>query len=244
MASTRKRSRSQYAMSAASASKRRRTVSKRSPASAVIYRNIGPQYVAYSGMTAPDRTIVKMTYSTFINMSSGVASFVNQIFRGNSIFDPDLSGVGHQALSHDQWATLYEYYRVLSSSIEVNFTSTDDQHPVLCVVLPTEEGTVIDTGNPDTYTESPYAKHKQLGLVAANSSCVIKHWMNTARILGVRRFDSGFDEAAAFGANPTSGAQWFWHIYTAVRTGTPSCEAHVKITYTVEMLKRKQLTAS
>lgn len=215
----------------------------KNPAQRVIARNVGPQYVAYSGLTAPDRTIVKMTYAQFNQLTSGV-SFASQIYRGNSIFDPDLTGVGHQALAHDQWATLYEFYRVLSSSIEVYATSQDTVDPCLVVVVPSEESTVIDAGNPDTYVESPYSKHAYLSVRGGTDHCRIYSWMNTARILGVRKFDSGFDEAAAFGANPTTGAQWFWHVLVATRVNQPNVEIHVKITYTVEMLKRKQLTAS
>lgn len=185
-----------------------------------------------------------MTYSTFLSLSSGSLTYANYIFRGNSIFDPDQTGVGHQALAHDQWATLYEYYRVLSSGIEVQACNTDTGEPVLIAVLPTEESTVIDSGNPDTYTESPYCKYKYMNIRGGIDTTKISHWMNTARILGVRKFDSGFDEAAPFGSNPSTGAQWFWHVLAAVRTGLPSIEVHVKITYTVEMLKRKQLTAS
>jgi len=188
--------------------------------------------------------VVKLAYAQFNQLTSGANLFANQIYRGNSIFDPDLTGVGHQALGHDQWATLYEAYRVLSSTITVTATSQDTAEPLLLVVVPTEEGSIIDSGNPDTYCESPNARHRYLAVRVGMDSSTINHSMTTAQMLGIRRLDSGFDEAALFGSNPSSNASWYWHVYCGVRSGTPNLEVHVKITYTVEMLKRKQLTSS
>lgn len=37
-----------------------------------------------------------------------------QIFRANSIFDPDYSGGGHQPLFRDMWASMYDHYCVLA----------------------------------------------------------------------------------------------------------------------------------
>jgi hypothetical protein len=40
----------------------------------------------------------------------------------NSIFDPDLTGVGHQPQLHDQLALLYSKYLVMSCSYKITFT--------------------------------------------------------------------------------------------------------------------------
>lgn len=45
-------------------------------------------------------------------------------FRANSIYDPDLSGAGHQPMGRDVWASLYNHYLVLSARITVTFTPT------------------------------------------------------------------------------------------------------------------------
>jgi len=69
-------------------------------------------------------------------------------------------------------------------------------------------------------------------------------YKTTAQMLGIRRLDSGFDEAALFGNNPSAASAWFWHVYVATRINQPNVEIHTTLTYTVELLKRKQLTAS
>ena len=37
-----------------------------------------------------------------------------QVWRANSIFDPDYTGVGHQPICRDMWASMYGYYAVLA----------------------------------------------------------------------------------------------------------------------------------
>jgi len=202
--------------------------------------------VGYSRSVVPDRTMVKMKYSTLANIAAGAGQYALAIFRGNSIFDPDFGVGGHQPLGHDQWANFYEYYRVLSSSIRVDFSSQDTGDSLLCAIVPTEESVVIDAGNPDTYSESTYAKTKLLNVRGGSDSVTLVSYISTEKALGVHRVDSGFDEAAAFGSNPSAGAAWFWHVYVGTRSGagSPNCDIAVTITYFVEIMKRKQLTAS
>lgn len=234
---SRKRTRSSSVMGR----KKRKVAS--TPASRILIRSGYPGYVAYGGNTAPDRAVVKMDYSQFNRLNSGSVTFATQIFRGNSIFDPDLSGVGHQPLSSDQWANLYEYYRVVASWIEVRAVN-NSTNPAILVLLPSEEGATIDSGNPDTYVEAANSKYIYLGGSSGNNTGKLIGYMTTARALGIRKTDSGFDEAAPFGSNPSTAAGWFWHINAAVRSGLPDVEIHTRIIYTVELLKRKQLAQS
>jgi len=50
-------------------------------------------------------------------------SAFDQVFNLNSIFDPDRTGTGHQPLGRDQYATLYNRYRVLAVKVKVVFTT-------------------------------------------------------------------------------------------------------------------------
>jgi hypothetical protein len=53
----------------------------------------------------------------------GVANTYHQ-FRANSLYDPDLSGIGHQPMFHDNYSQLYQKYRVISSKIKVKILET------------------------------------------------------------------------------------------------------------------------
>lgn len=68
----------------------------------------------------PAFVIRRLKYSQRINIGS--ANPLSQtVFRANSIYDPDLTGGGHQPYGHDQIATQYATYFVLKSRIKVEF---------------------------------------------------------------------------------------------------------------------------
>lgn len=64
---------------------------------------------------------VKLTYCDTYrhDITYNVAN--SQIFRTNSIFDPDYSAAGHQPLMRDLWASMYDYYCVLACDYEMHF---------------------------------------------------------------------------------------------------------------------------
>ena len=62
----------------------------------------------------------RLRYSTnlSLNATSGVIAY--NLFRCNSIFDPDYTGVGHQPYGHDTYQQIYNHYRVESAVISVS----------------------------------------------------------------------------------------------------------------------------
>lgn len=65
------------------------------------------------------KLMVKLRYVDTITLNPASAAMASHVFRANSIFDPDLTGTGHQPLLHDTYALLYTRYRVMSSKIKV-----------------------------------------------------------------------------------------------------------------------------
>lgn len=67
---------------------------------------------------------------------SGLSSFDYQ-FRLNSLFDPNLTGTGHQPKGFDQLAALYNRYRVYRAKYRVTFAQTSNTIPLYCGAAPT-----------------------------------------------------------------------------------------------------------
>ena len=61
----------------------------------------------------------------------GIAA--DRVFRLNSLYDPDLTGVGHQPAGFDQLMTLYKYYAVVAASAHVTFQNTDTSNEAICI---------------------------------------------------------------------------------------------------------------
>lgn len=75
---------------------------------------------------------VRLTYAD--NYRHAVDQYGNagiaQYFRTNSIFDPDVTGTGHQPIIRDLWASMYDYYSVLSCDYTIRLYNCTGQDPV------------------------------------------------------------------------------------------------------------------
>lgn len=80
-----------------------------------------PKQMSILGTGLPKMVVVKHKYSQFITMTSSTSVAV-QSFSCNGMFDPDITGVGHQPLYFDQFSALYDHYCVIGSRIKLRLT--------------------------------------------------------------------------------------------------------------------------
>lgn len=71
----------------------------------------------------PRAQLRKFTYVDTVGLGSTVGALDVHQFRANSLFDPDLTGTGHQPFGFDQAALYYNHYDVLSAKITLKSTS-------------------------------------------------------------------------------------------------------------------------
>lgn len=50
------------------------------------------------------------------------------VFSLNGLYDPNISGVGHQALGFDQFMNMYDHYTVTHARARIIFTNTDSEN--------------------------------------------------------------------------------------------------------------------
>jgi len=67
----------------------------------------------------PARMTVTLPYILSGRVNPGIVAFNDQVFRLNSVFDPDATGVGHQPRGFDQWSLVYNQYRVSRCDVNV-----------------------------------------------------------------------------------------------------------------------------
>jgi len=65
--------------------------------------------------------------------NSGATSASTQVFRLNSLFDPDLSGTGHQPYGFDQLSQWYNSYLVTNAKITITFTTLGSTSDLVCL---------------------------------------------------------------------------------------------------------------
>ena len=63
---------------------------------------------------------VRLTYADTFRHEVDPSTKNTQVFKVNSLYDPDHSGVGHQPFFRDMWASQYDYYSVIKTDYEIH----------------------------------------------------------------------------------------------------------------------------
>lgn len=71
----------------------------------------------------PSQLLTKLRYNDTYNLTSLSGGIGKQVCSMNGIYDPDITGVGHQPLYRDTFASIYDQYAVISSKITVQFAN-------------------------------------------------------------------------------------------------------------------------
>lgn len=200
----------------------------------------------------PDRMVTKLRYVDNFNLTGGAGVVGANVFRFNSCFDPDLTGVGHQPMYFDQFAGAvgtgpYSRYRVISAKATVSFMQTSppavaatNLGPIV-VGLQTGATSGLYATNLSGLCEASNSTWTQLGDKAGgNNMKVLTATYSPRRDLGVATDDDTV--SAAYNGNPSQVFHLIpWKIDTI---GAAAVTALVEIVYTVEFFDRNEVAQS
>lgn len=195
----------------------------------------------------PDRMFAKLKYSDLHSHSySGAGSVSFLQYRVNSIFDPYYTGVGHQPKCHDQYAVLYNRYRVYGMAYTISFTntSTTEQCEVVIQARPNSTITGIMT---EIIEDSAMKQRAVLGIEGSGRNIrTMKGYCSVAKIRGITktRLKAESDYQAIFGNDPP--IECFLNLGIIAQNTAASLSVYVRVdlTYYVEMYDRKMIATS
>jgi hypothetical protein len=82
-----------------------------------------------------------------ISLNPGVAGVTaSHVFTGNGIYDPDITGTGHQPLGFDQWIGFYNHFTVTGFTMKVYFSNNSNNVPVFGGIKVSADGGSITNG--------------------------------------------------------------------------------------------------
>lgn len=94
----------------------------------------------------PVRKYIKqqLYYDSNITLTSSLGGLALYNFSANGIYDPNVTGTGHQPIGFDQMMSMYEQYTVIRSRIKVTFVAASDPGRVAITLAPdtTSPGTI------------------------------------------------------------------------------------------------------
>lgn len=189
----------------------------------------------------PMSRTVWMRYCTTISLDADTGGSASYLFRANSIFDPDLTGTGHQPYGHDQWQSVYNHYLVSNSRIRVTaIPQTTGTLTAGIVGIAIKDDATVETDF-DTIRETTGSKWTfavaQRNNRVRNSFALKKMFPKEA--------SSYQSLSAQFGASPTESA--VFQVYSTgylpdTQPGAIACI--VTIDYKVKMFELKDLGQS
>lgn len=207
--------------------------------SAVPYRPIVSRSV---GFTPTAR--LKLRYAdTDFDMSTAAALFrTDQVFSGNSLFDPDVTGVGIQPYLHDEVAQLWQRYRVRAAKISCYFSCSTPSATTLVTRafiwagVSASDLTDTDPGSNMQVKNKVQGVFNKEQLESNPRKGKLSLYMSTNRAFPNKPEDA--DLTGLFGGNPTS--RWYFHVVTdSSDCGTASTvKMDVKIRYYCELSQR------
>lgn len=163
----------------------------------------------------PKTTCVKLRYVDSTAVDAGLDAVGYVTFRANSCFDPDFTGVGHQPMGFDQWATFYNHYVVVGSRITANFatrgTATALGFGVRGInlhadtTMATDLPTILEQGLTKKTLQSTHNNAQMVRSVSRNFSA--KKFFNVTNVL-----DNIGRIGASIAANPSEQA--YFHVFS------------------------------
>lgn len=158
----------------------------------------------------PESFTTKLRYVERITLdAAALGAPVEYSFRANSIFDPNLTGVGHQPMGRDEFVALYDHYTVIGSRCKATFYPLGDYSPNCSMWV---GGTLQDTTS--TFTdlsemlEQTGSNGRIINKLAANAPTVklMKYSPRRMFKLGSGSIVGNSRIAAQTGANPDEDA--------------------------------------
>jgi hypothetical protein len=112
--------------------------------------------------------ITKLRYVDSFSLSISSGSLAKQLMRWNSTFDPDFTGVGHQPLYRDTFASVYDHYAVVSTKAKVKYINTSTDTVIVCGVVTEDDSSSSSTST--TLCEQATGQHTILPPLAGSLS--------------------------------------------------------------------------
>lgn len=227
------------------------------PSGANRTRKIKPKrrFFKAFGSPYPMSTDVEFKYVDRISMDAGGSGAVAQYqFACNGMYDPDITGTGHQPLSFDQWmgtsstTGFYNHYQVEASEIRITaFSQAADNTGQAVILLGISDDTTTGIDF-NTALENPSYERATLGSVGSGHDVVpMKKKWNASRYFGLTQESlyAKTDLKGNSGSNPSELAYFTIYVSSDNPTVNPAAVSLlIEIKYRAHLTERKELLGS
>jgi len=184
--------------------------------------------------------VTKLSYYQVFSLNNAVVT--DQVFSLNCLFDPDITGTGHQPRGFDQWSTFFENLRVnyVRCSIQIRQRTS---HGLRVVLVPSVSSTSLTGAS----RVSEQVNAELLGITGTYSAPIeVVRTYFPARILGMSKtqYQDSDQTYATPGSNPVVGT--FLHIVSESPDGITDVDYDysIRLLINVTWFKRQDVGTS
>lgn len=177
----------------------------------------------------PNKMAIRLRYGIGTGMTSTAGSFASQIYRCNSLYDPNYTSGGDQPRHYDQFMSLgYDHYCVVSAELTLKVIPTSAVSNAIWVGVRMNDQVTA----PSDIEDIQEAKYKRTTLLSPGSgSRTMRMKFNAKKFLGVSSIIGNPQFRGMVGTNPSEDAYWQVGM-VSLAGGTNTIGLYGEIVYT------------
>lgn len=201
-----------------------------------------PKTAVTMGRGFPKRLTFTHTYADTIQITSNVGIANSYVFSANSLYDPDISGGGHQPLYFDQLTPLYDHYVVIGSKIKATIVPTTASTVPIKVALYLNDDSSPVSQNPIDIAEQTGASCRILTQGQSNPITLTKGF-SAKKVFGGSIL-SNVELQGTSGAAPVEQSDFILAMQPMDATSTVAVFVNFVVTYTAVWKELKDVAKS
>lgn len=195
------------------------------------------------GQGFPLQLTSTLKYCETIQLTSTSGVINAQRFTCNGLFDPNITGTGHQPYYFDQLMAIYNHYTVLKSTIKVNIVPANTSTVPFSIVLWINDDTAAASlSTIDLANEYLKGQRRDFPQGAGGPQVIYASW-DAKKTFGGNILDND-DLQGTAAANPTEICVYNINMQSMDISTTTTCYLAVEIQYTAVFEELKDLSSS
>jgi hypothetical protein len=190
----------------------------------------------------PPKYKALLRYSDTITLSSTSGAVASQVYSTNGLYDPDITGTGHQPAGFDQMMLSYEHYTVTASRLTATYhNNTNAVYPTAAVSVNASSTpvTVVNQIIEDGFVVQEFL----MGLGVQGSLKTLKIGCNISKFHGLKNILDNDDYRGAIASNPAEQSYYILQLWDT-ELASSSSAVDVVIEYEAWFTEPRRITQS
>ena len=172
------------------------------------YYTKNPTIVRIGRQPIPKQLFNRLKYAETVNVSIPLSGLGSYLYSCNGMYDPNITGTGHQPMYFDQFMAMYDHYTVLKSTMKATVVANSTGACIFS--LGQDDDTTISAANSYTIWERPGYQTKVVNAPVEPSNTSLWSKWDAVKVFGG---DPQSDPAMQGSATSNPTEQTYYVLY-------------------------------